>query len=126
MRGILEDSARHQERSAIDQKIGGFYQSCMNESAVEGRGVTPLKAELVRISSVANRADLVDEVARLHARQVPVFFSFYSSPDPKDARMTLAGLDQGGLGLPEKDYYFRTDQRRRRFARSTSPISPRC
>jgi putative endopeptidase len=111
LRGILEDSAQHQERSAIDQKIGGFYQSCMNESAVEGLGVTPLKAELVRISSVANRADLVDEVARLHARQVPVFFSFYSSPDPKDARMTLAGLDQGGLGLPEKDYYFRTDQR---------------
>lgn len=111
LRGILEDSAQHQERSAIDQKIGGFYQSCMNESAVEALGSTPLKSELVRISSVANRADLVDEVARLHARQVPVFFSFYSSPDPKDARMTLAGLDQGGLGLPEKDYYFRTDPR---------------
>jgi putative endopeptidase len=111
LRGILEDSAGHQERSAIDQKIGGFYQSCMNESLVEERGVTPLKAELERISSVANRADLVDEVARLHARQVPAFFSFYSSPDPKNARMTLAGIDQGGLGLPEKDYYFRTDQR---------------
>jgi putative endopeptidase len=111
LRGILEDSAGHQERSAIDQKIGGFYQSCMNESLVEERGVSPLKAELERISSVANRADLVDEVARLHARQVPVFFSFYSSPDPKNARMTLAGIDQGGLGLPEKDYYFRTDQR---------------
>ncbi len=111
LRGILEDSAQHQERSPIDQKIGGFYQSCMNESAVEALGPTPLKAELVRISSVANRADLVDEVARLHARQVPVFFSFYSSPDPKDARMTLAGLDQGGLGLPEKDYYFRADPR---------------
>jgi endothelin-converting enzyme/putative endopeptidase len=111
LRGILEDSAQHQERSSIDQKIGGFYQSCMNESVVEALGPTPIKAELVRISSVANRADLVDEVARLHARQVPVFFSFYSSPDPKDARMTLAGLDQGGLGLPEKDYYFRTDPR---------------
>jgi putative endopeptidase len=111
LRGILEDSAGHQERSANDQKIGGFYQSCMNESLVEERGVSPLKTELERISSVANRADLVDEVARLHARQVPAFFSFYSSPDPKNARMTLAGIDQGGLGLPEKDYYFRTDQR---------------
>ncbi len=111
LRGILEDSASHQERTAIDQKIGGFYQSCMNENLVEQRGVSPLKAELDRISSVANRADLVDEVARLHARQVPAFFSFYSSPDPKDARMTLAGIDQGGLGLPEKDYYLRTDQR---------------
>jgi endothelin-converting enzyme/putative endopeptidase len=111
LRGILEDSASHQERTAIDQKIGGFYQSCMDESLVEQRGVSPLKAELERISSVANRADLVDEVARLHARQVPVFFSFYSSPDPEDARMTLAGIDQGGLGLPEKDYYLRTDQR---------------
>ncbi len=111
LRGILEDSASHQQQSAIDQKIGGFYQSCMNESLVEQRGAAPLKAELVRISGVADPADLVDEVARLHARQVPAFFSFYSSPDPKDARMTLAGIDQGGLGLPERDYYFRTDPR---------------
>ena len=111
LRGILEDSASHQEQSAIDQKIGGFYQSCMNESLVEQRGAEPLKAELDRISGVANPADLVDEVARLHARQVPAFFSFYSSPDPKNAQMTLAGIDQGGLGLPERDYYFRTDPR---------------
>jgi endothelin-converting enzyme/putative endopeptidase len=51
----------------------------------------------------------VDEVARLHERQVNVFFLFGSSPDPDDAKMEIAGLDQGGLGLPEKDYYFRTD-----------------
>ncbi|MBV9085393.1 MAG: M13 family metallopeptidase [Acidobacteriaceae bacterium] len=109
LRDILEDSARHQNASAIDQKIGGFYQSCMNEALIEQRGTTPLRPELDRISQIRTREQLLDEVARLHQRQVGVFFSFNSMPDPKNARMMIADVDQGGLGLPERDYYFRTD-----------------
>jgi endothelin-converting enzyme/putative endopeptidase len=111
LRGILEDSEQHQDRSAIDQKIGGFYQSCMNETAIEQRGTSPLEPELERIARIDKASDLLDEIARLHERQVPVFFSFESSPDPTNARMTIAGIDQGGLGLPERDFYFRTDQK---------------
>ena len=109
LRGILEDSARNQERSPADQKIGAFYASCMNEPEIEQRGVKPLAPELERIAHISNVRDLLEETARLQQRQINVFFEFGSTPDLKDAKMNIAGLDQGGLGLPEKDYYFRTD-----------------
>ncbi len=109
LRDILQDSETHQNRSAVDQKIGGFYQSCMDEAGIEHRGTTPLKAELSRISQISNSGELLDEIARLHKRQIGVFFDFNSTPDPKNASMEMADLDQGGLGLPERDYYLRTD-----------------
>ncbi len=109
LRDILQDSAQHQDRSSIDQKIGGFYQSCMDEPAIEKRGTTPLQPELDRISQIANQRQLLDEIARLQDQQVGVFFTFDATPDPSNAKMTIAELDQGGLGLPEKDFYFRTD-----------------
>jgi putative endopeptidase len=110
LRRILEESEKQQDRSATDQKIGAFYQSCMNEDAIEQRGTTPLEPELARISKIATAPELVAEVARLHEQQVYVLFSFGSAPDPKDARTDIADLDQGGIGLPERDYYLRTDQ----------------
>ncbi|HEY7212475.1 MAG TPA: M13 family metallopeptidase N-terminal domain-containing protein, partial [Bryobacteraceae bacterium] len=109
LREILEDSAKNQGRSATDQKIGAFYQSCIDEDHIEQLGTKPLEPEMDRISKVNDPASLLDEIARLHERQVNVFFRFSPSPDLKDARMMIADLDQGGLGLPEKDYYFRTD-----------------
>jgi putative endopeptidase len=109
LRAILEESQQHQDRSAIDGKIGGFYQSCMDEATIEKRGTDPLQSELERISRISNQQDLLDETARLHERQVGVFFTFDATPDPKNARMTIADMDQGGIGLPEKDFYFRTD-----------------
>ncbi len=109
LRTILEDSQQHEDRSAIDQKIGGFYQSCMNEAVIEKRGADPLRSELERISHISNQQDLLDEIVRLHQRQIGVFFTFDATPDPKNAGMTIAEVDQGGTGLPEKDYYFRTD-----------------
>ncbi len=111
LRGILEDSVKHQDRSAVDQKVGGFYASCLNEAAIEQRGVSPLKPELDRIAHIKDRRELLQEVARLHSLQVDVLFSFVSMPDPKNATQTIAGLDQGGIGLPEKDFYFRTDKK---------------
>jgi putative endopeptidase len=109
LRQIAEDSQAHTSRSALDQKVGDFYGSCMAEDEIEKMGTKPLSDELTRIKNVRTQQDLVDEVARLHARQVGALFNFGSSPDPDNAKMEMAGLDQGGLGLPEKDYYFRTD-----------------
>jgi putative endopeptidase len=111
LRTILEDAQQHQDRSSIDGKIGGFYQSCMDVATIEKRGTDPLRSELERISHISSQQDLLDEVVRLHQRQVAVFFNFDSTPDPKNAAMTIAELDQGGIGLPEKDFYFRTDAR---------------
>src|SRR4051794_21534742 len=111
LRQILEDSVAHQDRSSIDGKIGGFYQSCTDEATIEKLGTEPLKPELDRIAAISEKQQLTDEVARLHKEQVYVFFNFGSTADPKNASMDIAEVDQGGLGLPEKDFYFRTDAR---------------
>ena len=109
LRGILEDSAAHQDRSETDQKIGAFYHSCMDTSALDALGSKPLDPDLDRISKVSNRQELLAEVVRLQKQQTQVLFNFGSSPDPNNAKQTIADLDQGGLGLPEKDFYLRTD-----------------
>ena len=109
LRGIAEDSAKNQQRSPIDQKVGGLYASCINEEVVEKAGIQPIKPELDRIQAIASKADLTAEVARLHSQSVNVFFGFGSMPDPDSSRMTIAAVDQGGLGLPEKGFYTRTD-----------------
>ncbi len=64
VREILEDSAAHRDRSPIDQKIGTFYGSCMNETAIDKAGYTPIKPALERIQSLSNKADLAAEVGR--------------------------------------------------------------
>jgi putative endopeptidase len=110
LKDIAEDSAAHTDRSPLDQKIGDFYGSCMAEEEIETLGTKPLEDELNRIKAIKTKKELIDEVARLHERQVGVFFEFGASPDPNDSKMEMAGIDQGGLGLPEKDYYFRTDE----------------
>jgi putative endopeptidase len=109
LRQIAEDSQAHVSRSPLDQKVGDFYGACMAENEIEKMGAKPLADELARIKNIQSQKDLVDEVARLHERQVGALFNFGASPDPDDAKMEIAALDQGGLGLPEKDYYFRTD-----------------
>ena len=111
LRSILDDAAAHPDRSPIEKQTGDFHQSCMNEDVIERLGAAPLRPELDRIAAIATRGGLVEEVARLHSFQVPAFFNFSSESDPDDARRNIANLDQGGLGLPEKDFYFRSDPR---------------
>ena len=105
VREILEDSAAHPDRSPLDQKIGTFYGSCMNEAAIDKAGDTPIKPALERIQSLSSKAGLAAEIARFHNQGVDGFFRFSSTPDSDDARMTIADVDQGGLGLPDKSYY---------------------
>ena len=111
LRGILEDAEKHEDRSALDQKIGGFYQACMDEPRIEQLGPKPLQPELDRIAQVETHDQLVAEAALLHEQGIGVFFTFDAPPDPNNAEMTIAEVDQGGLGLPERDYYLRTDEK---------------
>lgn len=110
LRQILERASEpRQGRSAVEQKIGDFYASCMDEAAVESAGARPVLGELRRIDEIASARDLVDEVARLQTMGASALFRFGPQPDFHDATMTIASLDQGGLGLPNKDYYTKTD-----------------
>ena len=109
LRQIAEDSAAHQDRSTIDQKIGAFYASCMDEAGIEKRGLDPLRPGLDRIAKIKSKQELTADVAWLHQHGTEAFFSFHVSPDLTKSTVYLAELDQGGLGLPDRDYYLKTD-----------------
>jgi endothelin-converting enzyme/putative endopeptidase len=110
LRDILEKAAVNRpDRSPVEQKIGDFYSSCMDEAAIERRGVAPLKPELERIAALKSKADLAELLAQLHLMNANAFFNYGSDQDFKDATTIIAEADQGGLGLPERDYYTRTD-----------------
>ena len=96
-------------RGAIEQKIGDFYFACMDEKAIDARGTAPLKPDLERIAALKSKKDLAELLAYLYRRGAPAFFYFSSEQDAKDSTKEIAGLDQGGLGLPDRDYYLKTD-----------------
>jgi putative endopeptidase len=107
---ILEKaSANDPKRGAITQKIGDMYQSCMDEQAVNAKGAVPLQPLLERIGTVSNRDQLIDAIAYLHAQGAGALFGFGAQPDLHNASMFIASVSQGGLGLPDRDYYLNQD-----------------
>jgi endothelin-converting enzyme/putative endopeptidase len=110
LRGILDKAAVNDpKRSPVEQKIGDFYGSCMDEPTVNKLGLTPLEPELKLIDAITSKTGVLTELIRLHRIGVGAFFAFSSEPDAKNSRQMIAGADQGGLGLPDRDYYLRTD-----------------
>ena len=110
MREILEKaSAASAGRDAISQKIGDYYGSCIDETAVDAKGVTPLTPELKRIATAKDKAALIEAVARVQLLGPNPLFNFYSSPDLHNASDVIAYIDQGGLSLPDRDYYLKDD-----------------
>ena len=104
---ILEDAAKNQQRSPLDQKIGAFYAACMDEAAIDKVGDKPLLPTINAIEAIKSKAALAPEVAQLQREGVSAFFRFGSEPDFENSRMTIADVDQGGIGLPDKSYYDR-------------------
>ena len=108
--GILEKAAEGGAgRDAVEQKIGDFYGACMDEKAAEEKGIAPLKPELERIAAVQDRSGLIDEIARVYMTGPRALFNFHSSPDLHNADQVIAYIDQGGLTLPDRDYYIKDD-----------------
>jgi putative endopeptidase len=109
-KGILEKATSGgAARNPIDQKIGDMYGSCMDEKAVDARGIEPVKPELARVAAVKDKQGLIDELAHLHMVGGTSLFSFYSNSDLHNADQVIAYLDQGGLSLPDRDYYVKDD-----------------
>jgi endothelin-converting enzyme/putative endopeptidase len=112
LRDILEKAAAGGPgRDAIDQKIGDFYGACMDEKAVETKGLEPLKPELARIAVAKDKQALIDAIARVHLVGPNPLFNFYSQPDLHNADMVIGYLDQGGLTLPDRNYYIKDDEK---------------
>ncbi len=108
LRGILEvASAPDPKRNAAEQKIGDYYASCTNEKAIDAKGIEPLKPGLERIANIDSKAQLADVAAVMVDDNV--LFRFGSTQDFRDANQEIAEADQGGLGLPDRDYYLKDD-----------------
>jgi putative endopeptidase len=110
LHGILEKAAAGgANRNGIDQRIGDLYGSCMDEKASDAKGIAPIKPELDRIAAVKDKGALIDEIAHVHLTGPSPLFNFYSAPDLHNADQVIAYIDQGGLTLPDRDYYIKDD-----------------
>jgi putative endopeptidase len=91
------------------QKIGDFYATCMDEAVIEKQGLDPLKPDLDKIAALTEKSQLPTLLAALHREGVESLFSFGAGQDAKDAESEIAIADQGGMGLPDRDYYLKND-----------------
>ena len=109
---ILEDAAKPMSnRDAVAREIGDYYAACMDEKTIEAKGLTPLQPELDRIRDLKDKSQLAEEIAHLHRNGVAALFEFSSGQDFKDSNSVIAQADQGGLGMPDRDYYLKTDDK---------------
>ncbi len=109
-RGILEKAATGgASRDAVDQRIGDLYGSCIDEKAVNAKGISPVKPELDRVAAAQNKGALIEELAHLYLVGGTSLFSFYAASDLHNADQVIAYIDQGGLTLPDRDYYIKDD-----------------
>jgi putative endopeptidase len=109
LRDILSEAEASGKHSEIETMVGNYYASCMDESEIEKKGVAPLMPELERINGVKTNSDLIQQIAYMHSHGTPALFAFYAGADLHDSAETIAFLDQGGLTLPDRDYYIKDD-----------------
>ena len=109
--GILEQAAKLKDRTPAQQKIGDYFAACMNTDAINARGLEPLKPELDRINAIASREQLATFLRDGASRRGLYFLDIEAEQDAKNAEMMIIGVGAGGLGLPDRDYYTKTDAR---------------
>ncbi len=111
LRHINEEAVKAGAKKGVDQQIGDFWYSGMDTVSIEKKGIEPLKDELKAISELKTPKDVMAQAAHMHTYGAGVFFSEGVQQDAKNSDMQGYVLWQGGIGLPERDYYFNTDPR---------------
>jgi len=112
LHAILEKAAASASaRDSNTQKIGDYYATCMDEAAIQKKAMAPLQPELDRINALSTKDQLPELLAHFQLISINAFLGFGSQQDFKDATLQIAAVAQGGLGLPEKDYYLRTGEK---------------
>ena len=111
LKGILEEAARNKgaAQGTNSQKIGDFYSTGMDTATIEALGCKPIEADLNRIATIKNVAGIQEELARFHMAGVGGVFGLFANQDQKNSTQVVAHLGQGGLGLPDRDYYVSDD-----------------
>ncbi len=111
LRKINEDALAKAEKSGTTQQIGDFWYSAMDTNTIEQKGIEPLRDELNKINALQTPKDVMAQAAHMHTYGVGVFFGEGASQDQKNSEVYAYYMSQGGLGLPNRDYYFNTDAR---------------
>nr|MBA2333492.1 M13 family metallopeptidase [Blastocatellia bacterium] len=110
LRQILEEAAKTKAAPNTDaQLIGDFYSSCMNETAINKAGAKPLRQYFTQINKIKSTNDLQAHIASMHTAGLPALFGFGGGPDLKNSSMVIVNAGQGGLTLPNRDYYTKDD-----------------
>jgi endothelin-converting enzyme/putative endopeptidase len=110
LRGLLDKvSEPKPARSPIETRLGDFYATCMDEAHIEEVGAKPIAADLARVDAIKSKEELPALMGSFSRSGVATFFGFGSDQDFKDSSQVIAEVDQGGLGLPDRDYYLKTD-----------------
>jgi putative endopeptidase len=119
----LEEAAAGPKSSPVDQKVGDYYSSCVDETTINKAGLAPLKPVLDRIAGMKDKSALPEVVAQIHqtirpanlnfidAQYPGILFGVYSQPDFDDARSVVIALDQSGMGLPGREFYQKDDEK---------------
>ena len=109
-RGILEKAAQAgAARTPAEQEIGDFYGACMNVPQINAKGIAPIQPMLDHIANIRSKNELPAELARLDRVGVDAFFNFDVEPDMKNVNDQIADVDQGGLTMPDRDFYLKDD-----------------
>jgi len=111
VKGIVESAANNTSAPAgsFEQKVGEFYRLGMDNATLEEQGLDPIKDELRLIDNISNTPDVQAVSTQMMDYGMSPFFSMYADADPKNSKVMIATLAQGGLGLPDRDYYFMQD-----------------
>ena len=106
---ISEIASKKQEPGTIGQKIAYFYNTGMDTSKIEAEGLAPVQPLFDQVSAIQTKEDVMKVVADFHAKGINPLFSFFSDADQKNSTMVVAYIYQGGLGMPDRDYYMKED-----------------
>jgi putative endopeptidase len=108
---IVESAANNTSapEGSLDQKIGEFYRVGMDNATLEKQRLDPIKDELKMIDNISNTSDVQAVSTQMMDYGMDPFFSMYAAPDKKNSKVMIATLTQGGLGLPDRDFYLRQD-----------------
>lgn len=109
LKDILETSSAKTTRTPIEQKIGDYYQACMDTAAIEKNGTAPIKPYLQQINGMSNKKDVGEVVGKLHLEGIGGFFGVAAGADYNNSKMTIVHAVEGGLTLPDRDYYLKDD-----------------
>ena len=109
---LCEEASKNQLKDSVSQRVGDLYASAMDSAVIEQLGYTPIKPELERIAALTTKAQILNEIATQRVKGVGgVLFGFSVEQDDKNVNAYISALRQGGLSLPDRDYYLKSDAR---------------